>query len=168
MGRKLPDEEAFTYYVGLGDHRSLGAVASKYCVTDRAVRKAAQRGNWSARLDKIEEEARAQNDRKRAETLAETRDRHLKMARAIGMRGAQALHAGPIETPMQGAKAIDMSIRLERLLLGEPTEIGGKSIEEVTRREVERFLIADPVDDAEDEGEDPDEPGAAKGEVVNG
>lgn len=168
MGRKLPDEEAFSFYVGLGHQRSLGAVASKYSVTYRAVTKAAKRGNWVERLAEIERAARMESDRKRAETLSEVRDRHLKMARAIGMRGAQALHAGPIETPMQGAKAIDMSIRLERLLLGEPTENFGPSIEEVTRREIERFVVADLEGEGDEEGEDPDEEGATRASGTDG
>lgn len=153
MGRKLPDEEAFSFYVGLGDQRSLGAVAKKYGVCYRAVTKAAKRGDWVQRLEKIEREAREHSDHKRAETLAEMRERHLKMARAIGARGAQALQAAPLDNAMQGVKAMELSIKLERSLIGERDERTSTSIEEVTRREVETFLaIEGEIQDDGDEG----------------
>ena len=149
--RKLDDEIAFAYYVGLGIERSHRAVARKFNVNRRAVGKASRRGNWMARLAKIEAEAQQQSDKKLTETRAEVRERHLKMIRAVASRGLMALQNHQLDDAMQGVKAIEAAIKLERIVMGEPSERVGLSIDELTRREVESFLATaeEPLDEDE-------------------
>jgi hypothetical protein len=46
----------------------------------------------------------------------------------------------PIDSGFAGVKAIEAALKLERLILGEPSAHVGISIQETTRREVESFL----------------------------
>ena len=44
---------------------------------------------------------------------------------------------------MEAVRAADLAIKLERLVVGEPVERSSVSIEDVTRREMERWLVSD-------------------------
>lgn len=155
MTRKLDDDEAFNFYVELGPGRSHSQVATKYGVTRRAITKAARRNNWAARLDKIEADARAISDQQLAESMAQVRERHLRMARAIAGRGVQALHKHELEDAPSAIKAIEIGIRLERAILSENGDATGITLEQLTRREVETYLEeSDAPEDGEPEEEE--------------
>lgn len=80
MNQRIP-EGAFGFYVGLGAKRSYQAVAEKFGVTKRAVLKHATKERWTERLEDIEEEARAESDKKLATDLAEMHERHKRVSR---------------------------------------------------------------------------------------
>lgn len=153
--RKFNDEEAFARYMAMGDKRSMYQVAKDLGVTSRAINKAARRGEWSQRMAEIERTAREETDKRMAETLVQVRERHLNMLRAVEMAGVKALKENGLSDGMQGVKAIEMAIKLERTILGQPSEHSGISIEQITRRELETLVRI------EDEPEDPDEEDAA-------
>jgi len=140
VARKLDDDAAFQYYVSLGDDRSYRAVARHYKVCPRSIRNAAKRGDWVIRLDRIEKEARERMEQRLVETRVETRERHLRMLRAMATRGLQALQRHELGSALEGVRAIAEAIKLERVILGEPSEHVGLSVAELTRREVETFL----------------------------
>lgn len=148
MARKLDDDAAFAYYVSLGDDRSFRAVARQFKVCPRSIRNAARRGDWGIRLDRIEKEARERMEQRLVETRVETRERHLRMLRAMATRGLQALQRHELGSAIEGVRAISEAIKLERVILGEPSDHVGMSVTEVTRREIETFLATstDPVD----------------------
>jgi ribosome-binding ATPase YchF (GTP1/OBG family) len=150
MSGKL-GSDAFGYYVALGDDRSYSAVASHFEVSKRAVVKAAAREDWASRLQEIDQEAREKADQKLGETLSEMRSRHQKLLRAMSTRAANALRAYPLTSGMEAMKAAEMVIKLERLILGEPSQRSTLSVEQVTRREVESLLA---VEDGEAGDED--------------
>jgi hypothetical protein len=154
--RKIDDESAFAFYVGLGFDRSYGAVARKFNVCSRAIRKAAKRGDWLARLAKIEQEAQVRSDKKLAETRADVRERHLRMIKVVATRGLQAIQKYEIEDAADGVRAIEAAIKWERLIMGENSEQIGVSIQEQTRREVESFLVGvnEPDDDPDDDDDE--------------
>lgn len=145
--QKLP-EDAFAFYVGLGAERSYQAVAEHFGVTKRTIVRAATREGWTARLAAIEASAQERADAKLAEGLAQTRERHLKLLRAMASRAAQAIQAYPLTNGMEGMRVAEMTIRLERLIMGEPTERAGISVEQITRSEIERLLVVDPTSPA--------------------
>ena len=152
---RIPDE-AFGFYVGMGPERSYRAVSEKYGVSKRANTKRAVAHDWSKRLEKIEEEARQESDRKLAESLEETRSRHLKMLRVMGGRAISALKQYPLSNGMDAVRAAEAVIKLERLVIGESTDRSAIAIEEVTRQEMQSLLKVVPADeDAEDDGEAP-------------
>jgi hypothetical protein len=153
--RKLDDDAAFAFYVGMGIKRSYHAVARQFKVTPRAIRKASKRGDWMARLARIEQEAQEQSDRKLAESRAQVRDRHLKMLRAVSSRAIEALQIHRLDDAMEAVKAVEMVVKMERMILGEPNERIGFSVEEVTRRELETFLTMSDAPETDDAAEEP-------------
>ena len=150
MTNRIPPE-AFTYYVSLGLERTYDLVAEKYGVSNRAVTKAAARENWTPRLAQIEAEAQATMDKKMTDEIAEMGMRHRKMLRAIAGRAAKALSDYPLMSGMEGVRAAETAIKLERLLAGEPSERTAMTVASTTRDEMQRFLK--PAAES-DEGED--------------
>lgn len=146
MARKYNDEEAFAHWIAQGDNRSMYATAQEFGVSRRAIGKCARRGNWMKRLGDIERDAREKLDRRSAETLADTRQRHLKMLRVVAAKGIQALQKYDLNDAMQAIRAIEMAIKLERMILGEPSETGAVTIESATRREMELLLVQEESD----------------------
>ncbi len=139
MSGKL-GEDAFEYYVSLGEARSYRAVAEHFGVTKRAVSKRAARDSWSERLSVIAQEVREVSDRRLVETLEEMGERHLRILRVIQSRALEALRAMPLATAMEAVRALDMSIRQERVIRGEPSDRTEVALETVVRREYERWM----------------------------
>ncbi len=140
MTRRIPSD-AFEYYAGLGPGRSYRAVADKFGVTKRAVTKFASRDGWRERLDRIEQDVREKSDQKLVDVLGETRDRHLKTVRFMQARALTALKQYPLSSGMEAMRAAELAIKLERLIVGEPSERTEMNIEEITKRELEHWLV---------------------------
>jgi len=136
---KIPPE-AFEYYVSLGLQRSHKAVADRYGASKRAVSKRAATEKWAERLVKIERTARERVDTKMTETLEAVNARHLQTLRLIQAKALQALQVMPLDSGMDAVRALDTAIRQERVILGEPGERSAVSVEEVIRREYERWM----------------------------
>lgn len=155
MSVKLPPD-SFALYVGLGPERSYSTVAEHYHCTKRAVVKCARREGWAQRLADIEAMARKQTDAKLAETISEIDERHRKLLRGIAARAMKALAEHPLETGMEGVRAAEIVVKLERLLVNQPTEHTTVTVEATTKAELDRFVIAptSPDDDGEEEDDD--------------
>jgi len=136
-------ESAFEYYVSLGEGRSYGNVAGHFGVSKRAIVKHAKRHRWAERLSKIEEAAQERVDQKLVESIEETRLRHFKILRAMASRAVKAIQEYPLTSGMEGIRAAETVIKLERLLQGQPTERTAADVEAVVRREFEAFMVAD-------------------------
>lgn len=152
MVRKIP-EDAFDFYVGLGAQRSYQIVADRYEVTKRAVTKHAAREAWGERLARIEAEARERSDKRLIETIGEIRSRHLKTLKVMNARAISALQQYSLNSGMEAMRAAELVIKLERLIVGEPSERTELSIEEVTRREMQTLLEMADDDNTEYEEE---------------
>jgi len=147
--------DAFSQYLAMGPERSYEALARRLGVTKRTVTRTATKERWQERIVKIEQQARERADEAAIETLQAINARHLKMLRAIQGKALQALQALPLATGMDAVRSIEIAIKQERLILGEPSERNAVSFEEAARREFERWMK--PVADAGDgEGEDDD------------
>ena len=151
---------AFEYYVGLGNDRSYELVASHFHVTKRAVTKAAARERWSERLEKIERDAQTRVDEKLTESLEQMRLRHSKMLRAMASRAVKALQEYPLTSGMEGLRAAEAVIKLERLVAGEVTERGATSVELLIKGEYEQIMQPVLVDANADEDDLDDEEGS--------
>ncbi len=147
MSGRIPPN-AFEYYVALGPGRSYRAVAERFGVSKRAVTKHATKENWPTRLAQVEEDARQRSDERAADALQEMNERHLKIAKALQGRALEALSKAPLESTRDVIRALDLGVRQERLIRGEPTERSA-SVEEVTKREIATLLVRDT--DARDE-----------------
>lgn len=138
MTRKIPPE-AFEFYVSLGPSRSYQTVADEYCVTKRAVTKRAKAESWTDRLAEMERQSRERITKRAEETLDEMNTRHLKIAKALQSKALDTLRNAPLETTRDVIKALELGVRQERLVRGEPTE--RNEVERVTRDEIERLLV---------------------------
>ena len=155
MARKINDEEAFAFYVSLGHERSLEAVRQKYNVTRAAVTKAVRRGKWYERLAKIEAEAKANADKKLAESRTQVLERHLRSVRAVQSKALQALQLHQFADATEGMRALVAGIKLERVLMDQSSVNVGLSLPELTRRQIEMYVATD--DEPEDLDHEPED-----------
>jgi hypothetical protein len=146
MAPRIPGN-AFELYVGLGPDRSYQQVADQLGVNKRSVTKLAKRQRWAERVAKIEREAQERVDAKLTDELEEMKLRHRKLLKAITARAAKAITELPLATGMEGVRAAEAAIKLERLIAGQASERTELSVEEITRREMRSFLVKD--DDTE-------------------
>jgi hypothetical protein len=166
MNRKIP-LDAFEFYVAIGPTRSYTKVAEHYAVTKRAVTAHAKRERWPERLQEAEAKAREQSQEKATEVLAEMDERHLKVARALQGKALAALRDMPLEKATDVIKALELGVKQERLIRGEPSERREMTVEEVTKREMQRWLVVgddasdQPDVDQDDDQEQPDADSAA-------
>ena len=151
-------EDAFGYWVWLGQERTYAQVAARYKCSKRAVQKVADKERWVERLAEIEKDAQEKLDQRLGDSLVEMREQQLKIIRAMLGCAVKALSAHPLESGYQGAVVAEKAIKLQRLILGETTENTAHTVEQVTRQELERLIVMpdEPgeIPDADDEGED--------------
>ncbi len=138
--RRVP-HDAFDFYFGLGPERSYEQVASRYGFTKRAIVKVASRERWQARISKVEAEAKAKADEKKALTLQVQKEQHLQALRLVLGKGIEALRAMAITHPMDAVRAIGLAVREIRVELGDPSDRTAVSIEDVIKREYERWML---------------------------
>ena len=138
--RKLP-ADAFENYFALGADRSYQAVADRYEVSKTAVANLAVKENWRHLVHERDRQVRESATKKASETLEQMQARHLTMIKAIQRKALEALRTMPLTTAMDAVRALDTSIKQERLVRGEPTDRSAVSVEEIIRREHDRWLI---------------------------
>ena len=156
MATKLPND-AFDYYVSLGPGRSYETVAEQYGVSKRTVTKRASREGWQKRLTDLEAQARHNAEQRTLESLEEMNVRHLKSLRVIQARALEALRNMPLATAMEAVRSLDLAIRQERLVRGEPSDRTSVSVEEVIRREYDRWMVTEPSGEDEEHADADDE-----------
>jgi hypothetical protein len=139
VSNRIPTE-AFAYYVGLGVGRSYQAVADKFGVTHTGIVMAAKREHWQERLVEIERKSREAANQKAVEGITAMNERHLKSLRVIQGKALDTLRAKSIESAMDAVRALDIAIKGERLIKGEPTTHATVSIAETIRNEYERWM----------------------------
>jgi transposase len=149
--RKLPGD-AFEYYFALGPARSYRAVADHFGCSKTTVGNTATRENWAGRIAERERKAQEKVEERAIETLADVRSRHLKMVRTVEAKALEGLRQLPLETGMECVRALDMALKAERLILGEPTERHATDIEAIIKREHERWLVWTRPEEAEGAG----------------
>lgn len=151
MNRKLP-VDAFDFYYALGPSRSYKAVAEKFGVNKRSVTALALREQWQSRIVELERRAREKSDTRVIETIEEMQTRHLKTLSAVYAKALETLKRLPIDTGMQAVKAIEMVIRQERVIRGEPSDRNAVDVEQLIKREYALLMTGDA-----DEGDGRDE-----------
>jgi len=146
MNRKIPTD-AFEQYVALGPGRSYEALRKLFGVNKRSIVKLATREKWQERLAAIERQAQVKVDARAAETLEAMKARHLKTLSAVLGRALEGLKSMPLDNAMDAIRAIDIVLKQERLIRGADSEdAAGRSIEEITRREIHTLLRTSPPD----------------------
>jgi hypothetical protein len=158
---KLP-ADAFTYYTSLGPDRSYAAVASFFKVDKTTVVRRAKVEGWQQRLATLERKAQQNVQSKLETSLTEMNERHLKILRAVLGKAIETLRAQPMRTAADAVRAIEMCVKNERVILGEPSEREAIDIETVIKREYQRWLLPN-VGDAPQIGSDPETATASAG-----
>lgn len=139
MAGKLPTD-AFDVYMSLGPARSYQAVADHFGVSKRAVTNRATKERWQQRAGDLEAKARQGAEQRLVETLEDMNTRHLRSLRVVQARAIEALRNHPLESAMDAVRALDISIRQERVIRGEPGERTSVQLEEIVRREYSRWM----------------------------
>lgn len=141
------DQDAFTFYFCLGAGRSYQAVADEFGVSKQAISKRAIKERWQDRVEDLDRRGRERAEQQITETVEEMKVRHLKMLKLVQGRALEALKAMPLATSMDAVRALEMSMKQERLLRGEPTEHAVLTLEEVAKREHERWMSSTDSDE---------------------
>lgn len=152
MRSKIPPQ-AFSFYLGLGASRSYEAVAKHYSVTKRAITNLAVKENWQEKLVEAERKAREKAEEKALESLEDMNARHLKTMQLIQRKSLEALRSMPLTTAIDAIRALSLSVEKERLIRGEPTDRTALDMEQIVRREYERWTTSS--EEASHAGEDP-------------
>ena len=139
MANRIPPE-SFDFYVRLGPTRSYAQVAAHYGVHKRSIVKFATRHGWARRLLEIESKARERSETSLVDAVEEMNQRHLKVAKLLQAKALQALQSIPIDTAMGAVRALDIGVKQERLVLGEPTDRSAVAVEDIIKREAARWL----------------------------
>lgn len=142
---RVPRDDAFAVYVSLGVDRSHAAIAEQYGVSKRAITKIASLDNWAERLRAIEEAARKRTEEQLVETMAQTRERHLRTIKAICSRALASLRDLRFHSAMECVRAIEITMKLERSILADPDAPTSEAIAERHRRD-EDSLLSEPED----------------------
>jgi hypothetical protein len=146
MVNRIPPD-AFHYYLGLGPERSYQLVAKRYAVSKRAVTKLATRERWQDRVAEVEAKARAGAEQKALESLESMNLRHLRSLKVVQGKALEALRSMPLSTAMEAVRSLDIAIRQERLIRGEPSDRTAVSVEEVIKREYQRWMLPEEKSD---------------------
>jgi hypothetical protein len=147
VANKIPPD-AFHFYLGLGPERSYQSVANRYAVSKRAVTKLATRDRWQDRVVELEAKARAGAEQKALESLEAMNLRHLRSLKVVQGKALEALRSMPLSTAMEAVRSLDMAIRQERLIRGEPSDRTAISVEDVIKREYQRWMLPEESPDA--------------------
>jgi len=150
--------EAFEYYVGLGATRSYEAVAKKYGVSKTAVVKLAKRECWQDRMARVERDAHKRSEERATESIEAMNDRHLRVMQVIQRKALEALKSMSLDTAIEAVRALDISVRQERLIRGEPSDRTELTTESILRREFDSWMSEAPgePDGGDGDGGDPE------------
>jgi len=151
MSGRIPPT-AFEFYANLGPARSYQAVADEYGVSKRAVVECARAENWQQRLAALEAKAKENSEQRILESLEQMNERHLKSLRVVQGKALEALKGMSLTTAMDAIRALDLAIKRERTIRGEPGDRTAVSIEDVVKREFNAWMVDD--EDDGDENED--------------
>ena len=128
-------------FVDADDGTVLVSEAADRPVHPASVTKVAMRESWQRRIQEIETRARTASDERAVETLEAVNGRHLKAMRVVQGKALEALRTMSLADAMDAVRALDMAIRQERLILGEPTGRNAVSVEDVIKREYEKLMV---------------------------
>lgn len=130
MAESTRHREAFDAYWQLGKERTIEALRKALILRDgkapslRTLYEWSRAYQWQRRLENLERKARESDDQARITQVKEMTERHLKLALLLQQRATESLARMDADAfPAEAAiRAISESIRLERLLRGEPTQ----------------------------------------------
>ena len=79
-------------------------------------------------------------EKKALETIEELNARHLKVLKAIQAKALEALRSLPMNSAMDAVRALDLAMKQERLIRGEPTDRTSVDVEALIKREYKQWI----------------------------
>ncbi len=140
--RKIP-QDALLYYIALGSSRSYDQVAKEFGVSKRAVVDHAVRERWQDRVAELERRARGNVNTRAGDTVEAMNDRHLTLIKLMQSKAVEVLRTTPLAKAMDAIQTLNIAMRQERLVFGEPSERTAVSVEDTIRREYERWMTVE-------------------------
>jgi len=105
----------------MGPDRSYTAVANHFSVSKQTVVKRATHDGWQAKIRAHHDAVEQETADEALESIARMNKRHLQELRLIQSKALQVLISMPIGTARDAVLAIMASLKMERLIRGEPT-----------------------------------------------
>ncbi len=130
--RKIP-QDALLYYIALGSSRSYDLVAKEFGVSKRAVVDHAVRERWQDRVAELERRARGNVNTGAADTVEAMNDRHLTLIKLMQSKAVEVLRNMPLAKAMDAIQTLNIAMRQEHLVFGEPSERTAVSVEDKVR-----------------------------------
>lgn len=121
---------AFEFYWGLGDDRSLLAVAKQFSVSETAAKQWSQAFDWQRRIDERERRIAEMISQKAEEDALEVRERALKLCRAIQGKFAQRFTDSKDDWKPEVIDFI-RALQMELLIMGLPTSRDEHTVKEL-------------------------------------
>jgi hypothetical protein len=92
-------------------------------------------------------------------------DRHLRVMQVIQKKALETLKAMSLDTAIEAVRALDIAVRQERLIRGEPSERTELTTESIIRREFASWMRDESASDEAASADDPSTsaPGAEPG-----
>jgi len=136
--------DAFEFYYSLGPERSYRQVAEYFEVSKTAIANLAEKERWAERIQEMERKAHAAFEAKVMESIEAMNERHIKVCKLIQAKALETLKSMPLSTASEAVRALDLSIKQERLIRGEPTDRSAMDIQQVIKSEYDRWMGNNP------------------------
>jgi hypothetical protein len=119
MANKLSEKKRLAMWAAWQDKQSERHVAQKCALSPNTIRRYRRLDNWDERLAAIVKKAQKKADNGAASVLA----RHIKETQLLQKKGIEFLQTHKIKTEQTAVKAMEVGIRLEREIAGEPVRL---------------------------------------------
>lgn len=120
MKETLRHREAFEYYYGLGQSRSLVAVASHFGVSERTVARWSKNFAWQERIEQRDIENAKHLEKKTNELVVNEKANYRKIIKAAIGDFVKRMAAGDVT--VNSVSDLERLVKLDLLLMGEATE----------------------------------------------
>ena len=120
MTETLRHREAFEYYYGLGQSRSLVAVASQFNVSERTVARWSKNFAWQERIEQRDIENAKHLEKKTNEVVVNEKANYRKIIKAAIGDFVRRMASGDVT--VNSVSDLERLVKLDLLLMGEATE----------------------------------------------
>lgn len=132
MKETLRHREAFEYYYGLGEARSLVSVARQYNVSERTIARWSVEFAWQERIEQRDIENARRLEKKTDTTVVNEKANYRKIIKAAIADFVRRIQSGQVA--VESVTDLERLVKLDLLLMGETTsEVGVRIVDDVPR-----------------------------------
>ena len=115
------------------------------------ITKLASKEQWQRKVEELEARARERTEEKAVENVEQMNTRHLKAMKIVQAKALEALRSMPLTSAMDAVRALDLAVKQERVVRGEPGDRTAISIEDTIRKEYEHWMTAELREDDDED-----------------